>query len=312
MTRKRSTVPQMRGVSAFLSTAQQPHTSESGCSLPIQKIRRPKKQPRKYFDPNKLEELIQSIKDDGGILEPILVRPLDDDSEDGLYELVAGDRRLRAAEALNHEFVPVVIKRLSEKQAFKIALIENLKRENLNPLEETEGVLTLLTEELCCSVSEIHEILTQAATASKKNTVLSENVSRQMEVIEAVLSSTIAITPESFRTSRLPLLTLPDRILEALRQGALEYTKAREIAKLKDDKLQQELLERAILESLPISEIKKEVKASRQGTTDVETPSISIRLSDLSRKYKRKQISSPGKQKRIEKLLQQIEALLED
>lgn len=308
MARQRSAVPEMRGVSAFLSSSpvQQSTSSESGLLLPVQKIRRPEKQPRKYFDPVKLEELIQSIKNDGGILEPILVRPV----EDGCYELVAGDRRLRAAETLQHEAVPAVVKQLSEKQAFKIALIENLKRENLNPVEETEGVLTLLTDELSCDVSTIHEILTQAATASKKDIALSGNVSRQMEVVEEILSSTIGITPESFRTSRLPLLKLPDEVLDALRRGALEYTKARTIARLKNEKLRQDLLERTISESLPISEVKREVKANNQGAS--KPPSISSRLSDLSRKYKRKQISNPKKQKRIEKLLQEIETLLKE
>jgi ParB family transcriptional regulator, chromosome partitioning protein len=98
-----------------------------------------REQPRHYFDPEKLEQLVQSIAQHG-ILEPLLVRPL----ETNQYELVAGERRYRAALKLGLSEVPVVIRQLNDEEATQLALIENLQREDLNPIEETEGILQLL------------------------------------------------------------------------------------------------------------------------------------------------------------------------
>ena len=303
MSKKRSPVPQMKGVSAFLSTSLI-QNSDSNSRIAIHKICLPKKQPRKYFDPDKLQQLIASVEEHG-ILEPLLVRPI----ESGLYELVAGERRYKAAKVLNLEEVPVVIQEMSEQHALQIALVENLQREDLNPVEETEAVLDLLMIELNCDVITITETLAQMATANKKGTELSGNVSRQLEIIEKVLISTIGITPESFRTSRLPLLKLPADVLDTLRKGQLEYTKARTIARVKDIQRRQELLEKTLKESLSIAEIRKRVKIASQ--REPELPSISNRLSILSQKLKRKQIKAPDRQKRLEELLQELENLVQ-
>ena len=91
----------------------------------------PKKQPRRYFDPDRQAQLIKSVQEHG-ILEPLLVRPL----ADGLYELVAGERRYRAAQELGLKEVPVVIREFDDKQALQVALIENLQREDLNPNQQ--------------------------------------------------------------------------------------------------------------------------------------------------------------------------------
>jgi ParB family transcriptional regulator, chromosome partitioning protein len=138
MSKNRSVLPQMRGVSAFLSAPVEAAASINTVS--ISKIRLPSHQPRRYFDPEKLQQLTDSIKQHG-VLEPLLVRPL----QQGEYELVAGERRYRAAQAGGLEIVPITVRELSDQEAIQLALVENLQREDLNPIEETEGVLELLT-----------------------------------------------------------------------------------------------------------------------------------------------------------------------
>ncbi|WP_245940007.1 ParB/RepB/Spo0J family partition protein [Stenomitos frigidus] len=96
-------------------------------------------QPRRYFDPEKLNQLAESIKQHG-ILEPLLVCF----TAHGKYEIVAGERRYRAATMLGFTEVPVVIRDFSDQEALQVALIENLQREDLNPIEETEGILELV------------------------------------------------------------------------------------------------------------------------------------------------------------------------
>ena len=99
----------------------------------ISDISLPKQQPRHYFDPAKMLELKESISHHG-ILEPIIVRSVDTG-----YELVAGERRFRAVKELGLEKIPAVIHQLTEEQAYEIALVENLQREDLNPVEESNA-----------------------------------------------------------------------------------------------------------------------------------------------------------------------------
>lgn len=96
-------------------------------------------QPRKVFDDQALSELADSIREHG-LIQPLLVRPLDD----GSYQIVAGERRWRASRLAGLEKVPVVVKELSDNETMELALIENLQREDLNPIEEAEGYKTLM------------------------------------------------------------------------------------------------------------------------------------------------------------------------
>ncbi|BAQ61138.1 chromosome (plasmid) partitioning protein ParB [Geminocystis sp. NIES-3708] len=125
-------------------------TELSSNTINIKNIVLPKQQPRRYFDSEKLEQLILSIKQHG-ILEPLLVRPL----SEGKYELIAGERRYRASQSLGLIEIPVVIKEITDEEALQVALIENLQREDLNPIEETEGFLQLLSIQLNLSISDV-------------------------------------------------------------------------------------------------------------------------------------------------------------
>ncbi len=303
MVKKPLELPKMRGVEDLLSMDVESESPTA--TVNIDKIRLPAQQPRRYFDPEKLSQLVQSVKEHG-ILQPLLVRAVN-----GEYELVAGERRLRAAKEAGLTEVPIITKELSDHQTLQIALLENLQREDLNPIEETEGILELLCMELDVNSGEVVSILNQAANAKKRGLDLTENVSRQLEIIESVLSGVGRFSAESFRTSRLPLLNLPDDVLEILRQGKIEYTKARAIAKLKDDGERRELLDKVLNENLSLSEIKQLVKELTPGKiTAKET--LNAKYSEIGKRLKNAQVwEDVKKTKKLEKLLSDLEQLLE-
>ena len=303
MVKKPLELPKMRGVEDLLSMDVESESPTA--TVNIDKICLPSQQPRRYFDPEKLNQLVQSVKEHG-ILQPLLVRAVN-----GEFELVAGERRLRAAKEAGLTEVPIITKELSDLQTLQIALLENLQREDLNPVEETEGILELLSIELDVNSGEVISILNQAANAKKRGLDLTENVSRQLEIVGLVLLGVGRFTAESFRTSRLPLLNLPDDVLEILRQGQLEYTKARAIAKLKDEGERRELLDKVLNENLSLSEIKQLVKELTPGkTTPKET--LNAKYSELGKRLKNAQVwEDVKKTKKLEKLLGDLEQLLE-
>ena len=126
-----------RGLDALFGGAGEPaalRDSTNKQSLPVEKIVPNLAQPRKHFNQEALEELAESIRVEG-ILQPLLVRPL----EDGNFQIVAGERRWRASQIAGLRQLPVIIKEMTDEQALAIALIENLQREDLNPMEEALG-----------------------------------------------------------------------------------------------------------------------------------------------------------------------------
>jgi ParB family transcriptional regulator, chromosome partitioning protein len=283
---------------------------QSGQAIAIEKIRLPETQPRRYFDPDKMRQLIQSIQEHG-ILEPLLVRPLGNDN----YELVAGERRLRAAQTIGLAEVPVVSRQLSDREALQIALMENLQREDLNPIEETEAILELLTLALERNINDVISVLNRANHAKNRGQELEENVFLQLQTIETILSGIGRFTAESFRTSRLPLLNLPDDVLKALRQGSLEYTKARVIARIKDEKQRAVMLKEAIAKNLSLAQIKEKVANLKAASDEVtnQQNTLKSRLDDVYRLSKRSKVwNDSRKQKRIEKLLTELENLFSE
>ncbi|MBD1853184.1 ParB/RepB/Spo0J family partition protein [Cyanobacteria bacterium FACHB-502] len=292
----------MRGVTDLFSIEVEEGSSVS--TVPIRKIVLPKRQPRRYFDPEKLAQLTQSVKEHG-ILEPLLVRPL----EDG-YELIAGERRYRAAKEVGLKEVPVVVREFNDRQALQVALIENLQRDDLNPVDETEGLLQLMAIDLDVTTDEVVAVLNRAANAKKRGQDLTDNVIRQLETIESLLSTVGGFSAESFRVNRLPLLNLPEDVLDVLRQGKLEFTKARAIARVKDEDQRRDLLEQAIGENLPLSEIKARVKEIKP---ELEQPPEKIaaqRLSEIGKRLQKGEIWSDRKKRdRITKLLDELDRL---
>ncbi|MBE9053168.1 ParB/RepB/Spo0J family partition protein [Nostocales cyanobacterium LEGE 11386] len=308
MSKKRLEVPKMRGVEDLLTmdVDTSPITTVS-----IHKIRVAKKQPRRWFDPEKMSQLVQSVRSHG-ILEPLLVRPLGN----GEYELIAGERRLRAGKSVGLAEVPIVSKELSDQQALQIALLENLQREDLNPVEEVEAILELLALNLDVSTEEIKSILNEAANAKKRDLELTGNVSRQLEEIESLLASIGRFNAESFRTSRLPLLNLPSDVLEVLRQGQLEFTKARTIARIKDERKRADVLSSAIAQNLSLTQIKQLIKQLQSSEINPEaTPEkvLSNRYAEIGKRLQQAQLwKDDKKRKKLERLLSDLEKLLDE
>lgn len=161
-----------------------------------------KDQPRKTFDEGALEELSESIAKHG-VLQPLLVRPL----PNGSYQLVAGERRWRASRMAGLSQVPVVIKELTDTQTMEIALIENLQREDLNPIEEAEGLQALIDT---CGMT-------------------------QDEVAMSVGRSRPAVT------NSLRLLRLPEEVRELTREAQISAGHARALLAFDDPKKMIEL-----------------------------------------------------------------------
>jgi ParB family chromosome partitioning protein len=130
----------------------------------------------------------------------------------------------------------------------------------------------------------------------------------ETKTIEELFTSLGKMNWDSFVKNRLPLLKLPQDVLEVLRQGKLEYTKARAIAKVKDDAGRTELLETAIKDNLSLNEIKQKIKAFQES---LEPPSLKQLADDTFRRLKQSKVwDEPKKKAKIEKLLAQMEALM--
>jgi ParB family chromosome partitioning protein len=189
--------------------------------LPLEKIKPSRFQPRQIMGEKELEELGNSIKEKG-IIQPIVVRKTEED----LFEIVAGGRRYQAAKLLGLKEIPTIIKELDDKDAFIFAIIENLQREDLNPLEEAEAFLRLV-EEFGFSKEEIAQLI-----GKDKTTVI----------------------------NTLRLLKLPPSIKEALRKGVISRSQARTVLGIENREEQERLFHQILKEGLSVREIEKKVR----------------------------------------------------
>jgi ParB family chromosome partitioning protein len=297
VSRKREKLPDLtiRGVDNL--------SNESSTFVLLEDLRLPQWQPRRYFDEAAMQELVASVEQHG-ILQPLLVRPLAGDG----YEIVAGERRYRAAEKARLRDVPVIVRSMSDAEALQYALLENLQRENLNPIEETEGILQLLALHLDKPTYEVTSILyrmnNQAAKKASHNVVITKDV----EVVQGVFERLGRMTWETFTRNRLPLLKLPEEVLEALRSGRIEYTKAKALAQVKNETERLALLEEAIASSLSLNEIRERVKSLQPPT---EPPPLASRIEAISKLVKKHQVwDDPKKRRKLESLLAKIEELI--
>lgn len=277
-------------------------------SAPINAIQLPAIQPRRYFDSDKMAQLVESVRS-LGILEPLLVRPL----SGGQFELVAGERRLRAASEVGLDTVPIVSKDFTDTEALQVALLENLQREDLNPIEETEGVLDLLAITLEVNRNEVISIIHRSKNAKVRGRELNHNVMVQFETIERTLMQVGKFSVDSFRSNRLPLLALPKDILDALRQGKLEYTKAIAISRLKNDTKRSKFLEEAIESNLSLGQIRSKIQALNPPKTPTRQAKVIERYTQLGKRLKKaNMLQNTAKRKRLNDLLSELEELLED
>ena len=179
-------------------------------------------QPRQEFDKEKLEELAASIQVHG-VLQPILLT-----QKDGRYLLVAGERRWRASKIAGLTEIPAIIKTLSPIEIAQIALIENLQRDDLNPIEEAKGIKNLMSE----------YGLTQ------------EEVSKTLSKSRSAIANTVR------------LLNLPDYIINYIKEGSLSAGHGRCLVAVSNSQLQKKLCDKAINENLNVRQLESLVQKS--------------------------------------------------
>jgi len=165
-----------RGLDALLA-GNDAQGKEQQRSLPVGNLQAGKYQPRTRMDSAALEELAASIRVQG-LMQPILVRPLDSQTGEDRYEIIAGERRWRAAQMAGLREVPTLIRDIPDESALAMALIENIQRENLNPLEEAQGLQRLIDE-----FAMTHQ---QAADAVGRSRPAASNLLRLLQLAEPV------------------------------------------------------------------------------------------------------------------------------
>lgn len=165
-----------RGLDALLA-GNEVQGKEQQRSLPVDHLQAGKYQPRTRMDGAALEELAASIRVQG-LMQPILVRPLNSGSGEDRYEIIAGERRWRAAQMAGLREVPTLIREIPDESALAMALIENIQREDLNPLEEAQGLQRLIDE-----FSMTHQ---QAADAVGRSRPAASNLLRLLQLAEPV------------------------------------------------------------------------------------------------------------------------------
>ncbi len=284
---------------------------------------------RRYFDPKSLDDLAQDMKSNG-MIHAVLVRPVGS----GRYEVVVGERRFRAAQSLSWHKIRANIRHLSDNEARRIGLAENLEREDLNPYEETIGWLDLL-ELNFCDISEFStfqtgKINTRAATISilrrykhemekLRHNVMPKQKNIDFLVIGSPLEAAILETFskekmswKSFLENRLPILQFPNDLTELLQSGKLDYTKAKIVNKIQNQQLRQNLLEEIIRLNLPLTQVRERVAAlltSERPKEVVLDKQLFQRFTRIASSLQKKKFDEP-KRNKIALALQQFEELI--
>lgn len=216
-----------RGLEALLGpTREEAEREGSLVELPLGAVRPNPYQPRRDVDTTALEELKSSIRQ-VGLLQPVVVRPAAGD--DDAYELIAGERRLRACQELGWDRIPAVQREVDDRTLLTLALVENLQRDDLSPVDEARGYERLIAE---------FSLM-------------------QQEVADAVGRdrSTVA--------NALRLLKLPDPVLEMLHEGLMTVGHARALLALDDTRLVTTLAREAVAQGLSVREVEDRVRGGR-------------------------------------------------
>jgi ParB family chromosome partitioning protein len=216
--------PLGRGLSALISTDSPPADSDEIRDLEIDLIRPGHQQPRTTFDQARLEELAQSIRT-SGIIQPLLVRP-----RGGLFELVAGERRWRAAQLAGLARIPAIIREIPDEKLLELALIENIQRQELNPIEEANAYKRLI-ESLNLTQEEV-----------------AQRVGRD----------------RTFITNYLRILKLPSEIQLLLENEKLSFGHARALLGLADVILQRRYAQKIVKHNWSVRETERRIKHASQ------------------------------------------------
>lgn len=225
-------------------------TEDQAVMVPINKVEPNKEQPRKHFNEDALLELSESIKQ-MGIIQPIVVQ-----DRESFYEIIAGERRWRAAKQAGLKKIPVIIKNYSEQEIVEISLIENIQREDLNPIEE--------------------------AFAYKR--LLEEFNLKQDEVAERVSKSRTAVT------NSIRLLKLDDRVQQMVIDDLIQTGHARALLGIEDKEKQYSMAQKVFDEKLSVRETEKLVKKAQKEKEEVQKTKMDQQLEiiyqDLEEKMK--------------------------
>ena len=219
-----------RGLNALLGDVASIERGDSPKTLPVEFLQRGKYQPRLDMDPDRLQELADSISAQG-VVQPIVVRSIDG----GRYEIIAGERRWRAAQLAGLHEIPVIIRDVSDQTAVALSLIENIQREDLNPLEEAQALQRLLKE-----FKMTHQ-----------------------QVADAVGKSRAAVS------NLMRLIDLHPDVKSYLQNGALEMGHARALLALETD-LQSDAADKVVARGLTVRATEKMVKDIQSGQVRVE------------------------------------------
>lgn len=228
-----------KGLSALIPedvAVESDQDKKGGILIPLNEIKNDDNQPRKSFDNDKIAELTESIKTHG-IIQPLILRK----SNDGFYIIVAGERRWRAAKMAGLKEVPAIVMELSEKDVLEISLIENIQRQDLNPIEE--------------------------ALAYKK--LLSEFKLTQEDLSKRIGKSRTAIT------NTMRLMNLDSRVQQYIIEGILTEGHGRALLGIKDEEIQYELSQKVIDENLSVRELERLVKKIVEGKAKEEKSAAS-------------------------------------
>ncbi len=277
--------------------------------IPLEKIQKGTFQPRQYFSQAGIDSLAQSFKE-RGFKGALNVRPLGKDT----YELIAGERRWRAAKQASLKEVRCIIDAYSDEEALEFALVENLQREDLSKLEETEGILDLIGAKLGLERGHIISII-RTEGHSDKRARSDVAPSEALKQIEELLTH-FGIELQTFRTKNLRTLSLPNDLKEAHLKESLSYSSALELSKLKSEELRKALLQEVLKSKLSFREIKDRVQSlvtRQRREEEPESLSLVRRLeATVKRAKKTERQLEAGRKKKLEKLIRELEALLNE
>jgi len=212
-----------RGISALIPEKSADQKREEILYAAIDLIRPNPFQPREDFDTQAIDELAQSIREKG-VIQPLLVRRKGD-----YFELIAGERRLRAAKSLNIKELPILIKNAEDVDSLELALIENIQRQNLNPIEEAHAYQHLMD----------------------KFQITQEKISECMGRDRATIANT------------LRLLKLPHEIQQEMKKGRISFAHGRTLLEVEDENHQRRLAREIIAKGLSVRELESLVKKHR-------------------------------------------------
>ncbi len=227
--------PKARTLGSALTSPMPPESRAAATDIPIQSIATNPHQPRRHFDHTMMDDLMASVKTHG-ILQPILVARL----PSGTFRLIAGERRLRAATLAGLPVIPAVIREASEQEQLELALIENIQRQDLNPMEEAQAY------------DELHRVfgLTQ------------EDIAKKVGKSRSQISNT------------LRLLQLPEIVQQALMDGRLSFSHARTLLSIESDSERAQLFEAMIAGRYSVRQSEEEVQARRSRPRRQTDPNV--------------------------------------